>query len=263
MSGDRRPIGIFDSGVGGLSVLREIQRELPREALIYAADTFHAPYGDKPAPFIEQRAFAMVDFLLQQGAKAIVVACNTATGVAVDALRARHRIPIVAIEPAVKPAAALTKSGVVGVLATSQTIASPRFARLVGNVAGGATVVAQACPGLVEQIELGALHTESTRALVAGYVAPLLERGADTLVLGCTHYPFVADVIQDVAGPGVQVIDPAAAVAKELRRRLESNGLLALDDGPSTLHFWTTGDVTAVRDTLTRLGVASVAVRKV
>src|SRR5215217_2589688 len=147
------PIGVFDSGVGGLSVLLEIRRELPDEDVLYVADSGHAPYGEKPAGFIEQRAIAIVDFFIEQGAKAIVVACNTATGVAIEALRARWTVPIIGIEPAIKPAAASTKSGIIGVLATTQTIAAPRFARLAEAFGAGVEIVAQACPGLVEQIE--------------------------------------------------------------------------------------------------------------
>src|SRR5688500_4882553 len=213
------PIGIFDSGVGGLSVLLEVRRELPHEDLLYVADSAHAPYGDKPAEFIERRAATIVDFFIGQGAKAIVVACNTATGIAIEGLRARQSMPIVGIEPAIKPAVSVTKSGVIGVLATRQTTASARVARLGGTHASGVEVVAQACPGLVEQIENGELASGETRALVAEYVRPLIERGADAIVLGCTHYPLVRDAIESAAGPAVTIIDPAAAVAREVRRR--------------------------------------------
>ena len=222
----KAPIGVFDSGVGGVSVLLEIERELPDEDLIYVADSAHAPYGDKPVEEIQERAFAIVEYLLGQQVKAIVVACNTATGVAVEALRARWPLPFVAIEPAVKPAAAATRTGIVGVLATRQTIASPRFARLAETWANGARILAQPCPGLVEQIERGELTTARTRELVDSFVRPLVEQGADTLVLGCTHYPFVEPLIASIAGPGVTLINPAAAVARELRRRLAAATLL-------------------------------------
>lgn len=252
---ERRPIGVFDSGVGGLSVLGEIRRELPHEDLLYAADSAHAPYGEKTAAFIEQRAHAIVGFLHERGAKAIVVACNTATGVAVDALRARWRMPVVGIEPAIKPAVAATKSGVVGVLATSQTIVSARFTRLIAAFAGGVQVVPQACPGLVEQVEKGDLSSAETRALVGEYVRPLLARGADTLVLGCTHYPYLGPVIAAVAGPGVEVINPAAAVARELRRRLEQHHLLTNAAGPGTTQFWTSGPPEQLRAVMTAVGM--------
>jgi glutamate racemase len=253
-------IGIFDSGVGGLSVLREIRRELPYEDLIYAADSKHAPYGDQPAAFIERRAFVMAALLVEQGAKAIVVACNTATGVAVGALRARWSLPIVAIEPAIKPAAAMTTSGVVGVLATSQTIASPNFARLVGSVRGTATILAQPCPGVVEQVERGELNSAATRALVEQYVSPLLAKRIDTLVLGCTHYPLIADLIRSVAGPTVTIIDPARAVAKELRRRLEQEQLLAPGPSPGRVRAWSTAGPERLRQTMVLAGIGDIDV---
>jgi glutamate racemase len=256
-------VGIFDSGVGGLSVLREIRRELTNEALIYAADSGHAPYGDQPAAFIERRAVAMVEFLVVHGAKAIVVACNTATAVAVRGLRARWTMPIVAIEPAIKPAASLTQSGVVGVLATSQTISSPNFARLAASVGGASTILAQPCPGLVEQVERGELTSEATRSLVEQYVAPLLAQHADVLVLGCTHYPLIIDLIRSVAGPGVTIVDPAQAVSKELRRSLDRHGLLATDASNAGLRAWSTGEPERLRETMAQIGFGDVDVRRV
>ena len=253
-------IGVFDSGVGGLSLLREIRRELPHEDLIYVADSGHAPYGDKPVDVIRQRSSAIVDFLVARGAKAVVVACNTATSVAVDGLRRAWTIPIVAIEPAVKPAAATTRSGIVGVLATSQTIASPRFARLTDVFAAGVEVIAQPCPGLVEQIEMGDLSGPATRALVDGYVRPLVERGADTLVLGCTHYPFVTELIADAAGGQVTIVDPAAAVARELRRRLDERALLTDRTAPGRLSVWSSGSTGALAVLLERLGLGGEAI---
>ena len=236
------PIGVFDSGVGGLSVLREICRELPHEGLLYVADSGHAPYGDRPAAFIQSRAVAITSFLIHQGAKAVVVACNTATGAAVDLLRQTFSLPIIAIEPAVKPAAAATRSGVVGVLATSVTLSSTNLLRLVGQYPAPGGTVMQACPGLVEQVEKGEIDTPETRVLVEQYVRPLLEQKADTIVLGCTHYAFLEAVIQRAAGPDVTVIDPAPAVARELRRRLALSSLLAPDDAAPSEHFWTSGD---------------------
>jgi glutamate racemase len=239
-TGDR-PVGVFDSGVGGVSVLREIRRVLPAEDLIYLADSAYTPYGDRPAAVITERSIAMVRLLEHEGVKAVVVACNTATGIAVDALRATFALPIVAIEPAVKPAAARTRSGVVGVLATTQTLASERFSKLVETHAAGVRVVTQPAPGLVERVEAGELSTAATRALVEQYVRPLVDSGADTIVLGCTHYPFLGGVIQDVAGTSITVIDPAVAVARELRRRLEAGGLLAREGRAGRERFWTTG----------------------
>jgi glutamate racemase len=250
---------VFDSGVGGLSVLIEIRRELPHEDLLYVADSGHAPYGDKPADEIQERAHAIVDFLVGRGAKAIVVACNTATGVSVDALRERWSIPIVGIEPAIKPGVATTKSGVVGVLATSQTIASTRFSRLVGTFGTGVDVIAQPCPGLVERIEEGDFSGVATRHLIESYVRPLVEKGADTIVLGCTHYPFVTTVIAETAGPGVAIIDPAAAVARELRRRLERAGSLTREAGAGTTRFWSSGPVAHLELALRRFRIVDPA----
>jgi len=253
VSSSDRAIGVFDSGVGGVSVLRDVRRELPAEDLIYVADSKYAPYGDRSPAFITERSIAMVQFLERLGAKAVVVACNTATGVAVDALRARFTMPIVAVEPAVKPAASHTRSGVVGVLATTQTLASARFAKLVDVHASSVRVITQAAPGLVEQVEGGELSSQATRSLVESYVRPLLQAGADTIVLGCTHYPFLSGVIADVAGSGVTVIDPAVAVARELRRRLHASRLLAPPDHIGREQFWTTGPVEQTRDVITQL----------
>ena len=258
-----RPIGIFDSGIGGLSIALEIRRVLPHERLLYVADSGHAPYGDQPPAFIERRSLAIVDFLIEQNAKAVVVACNTATALAVEALRARWSLPIVAIEPAVKPAAATTRSRVVGVLATTQTIASTRFERLAETFGADVQILAQPCPGLVDRVEAGDRGGTETRRLVEGYVRPLIEKGVDTLVLGCTHYPFVRGLIEEAAGPGVAIIDPAAAVARELRRRLAEDQLLADDADPGSMRFWTTGDPARMSDILASLGVDAGVVQSV
>jgi glutamate racemase len=255
------PIGVFDSGVGGLSVLREIRRELPAEHLIYVADSGYAPYGDRPEAYVRDRALAVMEFLRSQRAKAVVVACNTATGIAVDALRARYDLPIVAIEPAVKPAVARTRAGIVGVLATTQTLSGQKFAKLVSTHAGGVEVLTQACPGLVEQVEAAAMTSGSTRSLVEQYLRPMLDRGADTIVLGCTHYPFVSDVIRDVAGPDVTIIDSAAPVARELRRRLQAVNLLAPDSQRGAERFLTTGPLEHARAVIGQLWGGNVDVR--
>jgi glutamate racemase len=236
------PIGVFDSGVGGLSVLREIRRELPHESVIYLADSGAAPYGNRPAAFIQERSLAVTRALIERGVKAVVVACNTATGAAVEVLRQAFSLPIVGIEPAVKPAAAATRSGVVGVMATSATLSSTKLLRLVGQFPAPGGTEMQACPGLAEQVERGDLDSQATRALIEQYVRPLVDKGADTIVLGCTHYAFLERVIQEVAGPSVAVIDPAPAVARELRRRLSAASLLAPDDAVAAERYFTTGD---------------------
>ena len=237
-----RPVGVFDSGVGGLTVLREIRRELPAEHLLYIADSAHAPYGDMPRDRIEARSVAITEFLIGQGAKSIVIACNTATGAAAAVLRARFDLPIVAMEPAVKPAVGLTRSGVVGVLATSQTLASDKFETLRGRFDGRARVLVQPCPGLVERIEIGDLDGDSTRAMLADFVLPLIERGADTLVLGCTHYPLLRPLIQEIAGPGVTITDAGAAVARQLRHRLLQDRLLSERERGGEARFWSSGE---------------------
>ena len=254
------PIGVFDSGVGGLSVLREIRRELPGEDLLYVADSGYAPYGDKPAQLIEARSIAITEFLVSQRAKAIVVACNTATGAAIEMLRTRFPLPIVAMEPAVKPAAANTKSGVIGVLATGNTLASENFERLHTRFGIGIEILVQACPGLVEQVEAGDLSGDQTRALLEQYVLPLLERQADTLVLGCTHYPFLAPLIRTIAGPSVAIIDPSAAIARELRRRLADVGLLSHEPCAGTERFWSSAMPDKVQPVISQLWRAGIEV---
>ena len=241
-----KPVGVFDSGVGGLSVLQALRQELPHEHFLYVGDSGCAPYGDRPAEFVIARAIAISEFLVSQDAKAIVVACNTATAAAVESLRARFVLPIVAIEPAVKPAASRTRSRVVGVLATTGTLAGPNVGKLLANYGSDVEFVIQPCPGLADLVERGKLASDETRALVARYVRPMVEKGADIVVLGCTHYPFIRSMIQEAAGPAVEVIDPAAPVARELRRRLESAGLLNDAAVTGTEQFRTTGAVEMV-----------------
>jgi glutamate racemase len=247
------PIGVFDSGVGGLCVLRAIRDELPHEHLAYVADSAHVPYGNKPPAFIEQRALAIAKFLLAQDAKAIVVACNTATSAAIAVLRARFSIPIIGMEPALKPAIAQTRAGVVGVLATAGTAASGKFANLLARFAGRAQVLVQPCPGFVEAVERGELTTPSTRALIAETIEPLLQRGADTLVLGCTHYPFLRPVIQEIAGPGVTIVDPSAAVARELRRRLAEANILSAGIREGAQNFWSSAAISNAQPLMSQL----------
>lgn len=247
------PIGVFDSGVGGLSVLREIRALLPYEHLIYVADCAHVPYGDKPDNHIRARAQALTRFCVDQGAKAIVVACNTATAAAVASLRARFTLPVIAMEPAVKPAVAATRSGVVGVLATTGTLASARFAALLARFGNGTRVVTQPCPGLVEQVERGDLRGPATRDILHRYLAPLLEAGADTIILGCTHYAFLRPLIAELAGPDVALIDTGRAVANQLRRTLAERDLLAAGPEPGTEQFWTSGSAASFDEALTVL----------
>jgi glutamate racemase len=236
------PIGVFDSGVGGLSVLAEIQRLLPGESLLYVADCGNIPYGEKTPEFIKQRCSVMAEFFQGQGAKALVLACNTATVAGVADLRRDYpQWPIVGMEPAVKPAAAATRSGVVGVLATTGTLQSAKFAALLDRFATDVRVITQPCPGLVELIEKGDLHSPALRQLLEGYVQPLLAEGADTIILGCTHYPFLKPMLKQMIPADISLIDTGAAVARQLQRLLAERELLAV--GPArAAQFWTSAD---------------------
>lgn len=232
---DRKaPIGVFDSGVGGISVLKHIHTLLPHEDLLYVADSKYAPYGSKTAAEITARCFEIADFLIAKNAKALVVACNTATAAAINAMREKYNLPdfnfpIIGMEPAVKPAAAATKNGIIGVLATVGTLKSAQFAALLESYGRNVEVVTQACVGLVECVERGELSNQNTLELIQQYCQPLLDEGADTIVLGCTHYPFVRPLIEQVVGSNVTLIDTGAAVAKHLQKRLAALNLLAND----------------------------------
>lgn len=224
---DQQAIGVMDSGVGGISVLKHIHALLPQEQLIYVADSQYAPYGNKTPQEITARCVAIADFLIAQHVKALVVACNTATAAAIDTLRQQYNIPIIGMEPAVKPAAAATQNGVIGVLATVGTLKSAQFAALLESYGRNVKVVTQACVGLVECVERGELNSPATKALIRRYTAPLLAEGADTLVLGCTHYPFVKDAIREIVGDQISLIDTGEAVAKQLQKKLAAQALLA------------------------------------
>ncbi len=238
----QQAIGVMDSGVGGISVLKHIHALLPNEDLIYLADSKYAPYGSKTAQEITQRCLILCDDLLQKNVKAIVVACNTATAAAIDKLRETFDIPIIGMEPAVKPAAEASKNGIIGVLATVGTLKSAQFAGLLEAYGRDVKVVTQGCTGLVECIERGELDTPTTKALIRLYTAPLLAEGADTIVLGCTHYPFVKHVIQEVVGENVTLVDTGAAVAKQLKNKLEEKGLLSTTQQKAEVTFWTNSE---------------------
>lgn len=246
-------IGVFDSGVGGLSVLREIRALLPGADLIYVADSAHVPYGEKPPAYIEARSLRLSEFLLGQGAEAIVVACNTATAAAMKSLRTRFSVPVIGMEPAVKPAMAATHSGVVGVLATTGTLASARFAALLERYQGNNTVITEPCPGWVDAVEQGDLAGPRTRRMVEHHVAPLIAKGADVLILGCTHYPFLRPLIESCAGAGVTVIDTGAAVARQLRLKLAEAGLLQGEQRDGKQAFYTSGDPARGQEAMRKL----------
>ena len=236
------PVGVMDSGVGGLTVLKHLTRQLPHEHFIYFADSAHAPYGNKSATEIQQRCFAVADILIAKGVKALVVACNTATAAAISAMRQHYSLPIIGMEPAVKPAAAASKNGIIGVLATTGTLQSAQFAALLEHYGQGVQVVTQACVGLVERIEQGLLGTPETQALLQQYCQPLMAAEADTVVLGCTHYPFVRKAIQNIVGPDVTLIDTGAAVAKRLQQVLEQQLMLNAATEAGDYVFLTSGE---------------------
>ena len=255
------PIGVFDSGVGGLSVLSEIRAALPDESLIYLADCGHIPYGEKTPEFIIERCLTIAGFFREQGAKALVVACNTATAAGVAHIRERYpEWPVVGMEPAVKPAAEATRSGVVGVLATTGTLQSARFAALLDRFASDVRVVTQPCPGLVELIETGDLHSTTIRQLLHSYVEPLLQEGCDTIILGCTHYPFLKPLLAQMVPASITLIDTGAAVARQLQRLLARHQLLSTGPARETL-FWTSDDPDNFGNILPRLWQASDNVR--
>ena len=244
------PIGVFDSGVGGLSVLRAIRQRLPAQPVIYLADQAHVPYGSRTLDEVRSFSKRITQFLLDRGARLIVVACNTASAAALHELRAEFSdVPFVGMEPAVKPAAETTRTGIVGVIATPATFQGQLYASVVERFANGVTILQDTCPGLVTAIENGELDTPGTRAILERALNPMLEQHIDTVVLGCTHFPFVIPLIQQITGPEVRVIDPAPAVARQVERLLENPGGTRSDGTPGAVKYYTT----AVREPFDRL----------
>lgn len=223
-------IGIYDSGSGGLSVLREILKILPREKYVYYADNAFCPYGEKSPEFIRQRGRIITDYLLGRGADIIVIACNTATGAAISTLRKEYaNVPFIGMEPAVKPAALSSKSGIIGVLATAGTLKASKYLNTKGIYEGDVKIVEHVGIGFVELVEKGIQDGPEAERTVRASLAPLLDAGADRIVLGCTHYPFLIAPIERIAGSGVQIIDPAPSVARHLLEVMEEKGLRKSD----------------------------------
>jgi glutamate racemase len=246
-----QPIGVFDSGVGGLSVLRAMRGLMPEEAALYFADQGHVPYGPRPLRQVRDFSEAITRFLLDQGAKLIVVACNTASAAALHHLRQTFPdVSFVGMEPAVKPAAERTQTGKVGVLATPATFQGALYASVLERFANGVQVFQHTCPGLVAQIEKGDLDGDETRAILEDALRPMLSRGIDTVVLGCTHYPFLIPLIEQVVGENVRVIDPAPAVARQAKRLLEAGGIKKPAGEPAPVRFYTSGDAGALTSIL-------------
>ncbi len=232
------PIGIFDSGVGGLSILKTIQQHLPNENLLYFADSKYAPYGQLDETTLKQRCLFIADFFVKRKAKAMVIACNTATALMAEWLRTEYDIPIIAIEPAIKPAAAMTKTNRIGVFATQHTLNSERYRSLLERFTADKEVYESACLGFVEQVEKGELDTLKTISLIEKNLLPMLDQNIDTLVLGCTHYPFLSDSIQTVAGKqALTIVDNADAVCLQLIRVLAELQLLNLKLHQANYYF--------------------------
>jgi glutamate racemase len=248
-----QPIGVFDSGVGGLSVWREIVRQLPYESILYLADRAHVPYGNRSSREVLAYCDAISNYLIGKGCKAIVVACNTASAVALQALRELHpSLPILGLEPAVKPAVSLSQTKVVGVMATPATFQGQLFRATVGRCATDVKVVEQVCLGLADWVESGASEQE-LEPLLKTFLSPMLEAKTDTIVLGCTHYPFVIETIRRLAGPDIRVIDPAPAVAAHLARVLGERGLTASTEEPGQHRFLSTGEAASFNAACLRL----------
>jgi glutamate racemase len=250
-------IGIFDSGVGGLSVLTAVRLRLPGAGLIYVADTAHVPYGPRALQEVRDFSFGITHFLVAKGAQVVVVACNTASAAALHKLRSAFpETRFVGMEPAVKPAAEQSHTGVVAVLATPATFQGALFASVVERFAQGVEVIPQVCPGLVEQVEAGELESPRTEAMLRTWLEPLLARNIDALVLGCTHYPFVRQLLERICGPAVRVLDPSAAVARQVERVLAATCDAASggEGEQGTVAYFASGAVAPFELALRRLG---------
>ncbi|MEM7380754.1 MAG: glutamate racemase [Bacteroidota bacterium] len=240
---DKRPIGIFDSGVGGTSIWKEIHSLLPGESSLYLADSKNAPYGEKSKEEIIDLSIKNTELLMERGCKLVVVACNTATTTAISHLRAEYRLPFIGIEPAIKPAALQSATGTVGVLATKGTLSSQLFSTTSQNHAGHIEIVEQEGKGLVRLIEAGQVNSEETRHLLQGFLQPMLEANIDHLVLGCTHYPYLVPVLKELLPLGIKIIDCGEAVARQTKNVLERRELSNTSGDIPTHHFYTNSDI--------------------
>ena len=256
------PIGIFDSGIGGLSVAQAIRQALPHERLLFFGDNLHIPYGERSEKELLDFSREITKELLARGSKMIVIACNTASAAALKPLRAElPHVRFVGMEPAVKPAVETTRTGVVGVIATIAMSQSAVFDSIVERFAQGVRVIRQACPGLVRQIEAGELDTPKTEKMLRGWLEPMVAEGIDALVLACTHYPYVRPTIERICGPGVRVIDPAPAIARQVERLLREAGELAPDTQQCSLRCHTSGSPVTFRELMQLIGITADEVR--
>jgi len=249
---NNKPIGIFDSGLGGLSVLQHIYQLLPQENILYVADSGYAPYGCKDVQFVEQRSRIITEHLLEQGVKVIVIACNTATASIIETFRAQYGIPFVGVEPGIKPAIQLSRNGNIGVMATTGTLSSTRYEALSQRFGHSVNVYNQPCPGLADQVEEGRLDTPATVALLKDYIEPLLAKQVDTIVLGCTHYSFLSTLIRQVAGDDITLVDTSLAVAEQLARVLQHGGI-ENQTSQQMISYYTTGSIIETREAILRL----------
>jgi glutamate racemase len=250
---NKLPIGVFDSGVGGLTVLNHIRNILPNEDLIYVADRQHVPYGSKGDSFTRDRTNSIANFLIELPVKALVVACNTATAAAIHHLRNHLTLPIIGMEPGVKPAATQSRNGKIGILATEGTLDSSKFKILLERHANNAELFIKPCHGWVESIEGGSISETATLEMIRKTLDPILNKEIDTLVLGCTHYPFLMERIKQVTGDEINIIDTGLAVAQQLHRRLEKEGLLNPSQAKGSESFWCSGSLDEMRLLLSRL----------
>lgn len=245
-----KPIGFFDSGVGGTSVWKEVNQLLPNENTIYLADSKNAPYGEKPKETILKYSIKNTEFLLKKGCKLIVIACNTATTNTISTLRELYNIPFIGIEPAIKPAALQSKNNAIGVLATKGTLSSELFAKTTEKYASEITIVEQVGEGLVDLIENGKLNSPETKKLLEIYIKPMLALGVDYIVLGCTHYPYLIPQIKKIVGDNVAIIDSGEAVAKQTKAILQKNDLLNINADKSTHQFYTNTNTEVLKNIL-------------
>ncbi|NOQ78025.1 MAG: glutamate racemase [Gammaproteobacteria bacterium] len=249
---NNQPIGIFDSGVGGLSVLQHVHQLLPQEHILYIADSGYAPYGCQDNSFIEQRSRVITEHLIAQGAKAIVIACNTATASIIESFRQQYGIPFIGIEPGIKPAIAMTKNGHIGIMATTGTLSSTRYSELRQRFGDSVNVHNQACPGLADQVEAGLLDDPDTMQLLKKYLSILEKKQVDTIVLGCTHYSFLITQIKKIMGPSIQLVDTSYAIAEQLKRVLEQESSKNKAVSGS-INYYTTGSIDNTKSTINSL----------
>ncbi len=252
---NEQAIGIFDSGVGGLSVLQHIHQLLPHEAILYVADSAYAPYGCKSEKIVKQRSKIITEHLIAQGAKVIVIACNTATASIIESFRQQYGIPFIGVEPGIKPAIAITQNGHIGIMATSNTLSSTRYNKLSQRFSSQVHLHHQPCPGLADQVEAGLIDDPITLQLLQTYLGKLQQKQVDTIVLGCTHYSFLRQQIQQLTANSMQIIDTSSAIAEQLLRVLTENHLINhnIYHKKTSIQYFTTGSISKMQSTLNLL----------